>query len=262
VTVQILSAAGFSHEVLAETFTAGYEDYFTPLALDARLFGLLARIWDYDLESSRVALGDDGARIGLAMLGRRGEEGWVGGVGVVPNHRGEGLGRRLMEALADEARARGVKRLWLEVLVQNEPAIRLYEKLGYEHVRELEVWQLERHERERHDVTQIPVETALGRTRDRLPWQRADATVVNLGDAKAFENPRGTLIYRPSTDATVVLQVAAASEDAARELLAALPPETTAVRYLNGPTGDPVNEALGVLGATQTERQHEMLLEL
>ena len=48
-----------------------------------------------------------------------------------------------MRAVEDEARDRGVTRIWLEVLVQNEPAIKLYEKLGYEHVRDLEVWSLD-----------------------------------------------------------------------------------------------------------------------
>ena len=49
-----------------------------------------------------------------------------------------------MQAAAAEARDRGVKRLWLEVLVQNTPAIGLYERLGYARVRELEVWALDR----------------------------------------------------------------------------------------------------------------------
>ena len=47
-----------------------------------------------------------------------------------------------MDAVHEEARARGVAHVWLEVIVENRPAIALYERLGYELVRDLEVWSL------------------------------------------------------------------------------------------------------------------------
>jgi ribosomal protein S18 acetylase RimI-like enzyme len=60
-----------------------------------------------------------------------------------------------MEAAAAEARARGVRQLWLEVLVQNRPAIGLYEQLGYMRVRELEVWALDGFHEERRPGTTL-----------------------------------------------------------------------------------------------------------
>ena len=97
--------------------------------------------FDLDVDASRVAL-RDGEPVGFGNLGLRGDEAWIGGVGVVTSARRQGIGELLMEALHDEAAARGVKNVWLEVIEQNDAAYRLYEKLGYDLVRWVEVWTL------------------------------------------------------------------------------------------------------------------------
>ena len=54
------------------------------------------------------------------------------GLAVDPARQGAGLGRRLMEAAARDAAARGARKLTLRVLTPNTGARRLYESLGYE----------------------------------------------------------------------------------------------------------------------------------
>jgi ribosomal protein S18 acetylase RimI-like enzyme len=54
-------------------------------------------------------------------------------VAVAESWRGSGLGTRLMDALADAARAAGYTRMSLSVDDGN-PAMRLYERLGYEEI--------------------------------------------------------------------------------------------------------------------------------
>lgn len=57
--------------------------------------------------------------------------GGIQNVGVVPEHRGHGIGRAiLLKALAGFA-AVGVRRVFLEVTARNEPAVRMYRALGF-----------------------------------------------------------------------------------------------------------------------------------
>jgi ribosomal protein S18 acetylase RimI-like enzyme len=263
-SVALEPASGRSHSELAALFTAAYEGYFMPVTVDETAFSFMAATWDYDLAASRVAL-DGEEPVGICNLGVRGEEGWIGGVGVVARRRGEGIGRRLMRAVEDEARARGLRRIWLEVLVQNEPAIALYEQLGYEHVRELEVWSL-------GDVVAVsnylpaPVTAVHERIRrertGREPWQRADETVANLEHVEGLESEQGAVLFRRTGERASLLQGVAADEAAARDLLQAFPAEATSLQWLNGPEGNPFNAALESLGGTRTARQHELVLEL
>ncbi|HLK60359.1 MAG TPA: GNAT family N-acetyltransferase [Chthonomonadaceae bacterium] len=50
---------------------------------------------------------------------------------VLPTHRGQGVGRLLLEAVAQKARELGCCKLTLEVLENNLPARRLYEGVGF-----------------------------------------------------------------------------------------------------------------------------------
>lgn len=58
-------------------------------------------------------------------------------VNVHPKARGRGLGLTLMNACEDRLRALGMTRCVLEVNVENEAAIRLYEKAGYARIERL-----------------------------------------------------------------------------------------------------------------------------
>ncbi|MBX3011071.1 MAG: GNAT family N-acetyltransferase [Caldilineaceae bacterium] len=57
---------------------------------------------------------------------------WFHSVIVDPRYRGQGVGRTLMTALAEQAQAHGYRSAWLQVLAMNQPARRLYAQLGYE----------------------------------------------------------------------------------------------------------------------------------
>lgn len=55
------------------------------------------------------------------------------GMGIAPEFRGQGIGRRLLDATIDGARAAGLTRIELEVFSSNTNAIALYERYGFAH---------------------------------------------------------------------------------------------------------------------------------
>jgi hypothetical protein len=208
-----------------------------------------------------------GELVGLGNLGLRAADAWVGGVGVVPAHRGTGLGEALMRGLIAEAVARGVERLWLEVIVENTAAVRLYEKLAFAHVRDVEVWSLDAQVAQSNYLpSPAQLEEAHAWVRahrqGREPWQRADRTVARLAELEPA--PHGVLVdggaavVRSSGGRVNLLQLAGD----AQAVLEAVRGGGEPVSVLNLAVDDPAAAAFRELGGAVVVRQHEMLLEL
>ncbi len=129
-----------SKEQLYQTFLEAFSDY----ALDSSHVteeGLSARAEknavDYDLSVGAFA-GD--RMVGFIVIG---VDLWQGelaafdaGTGIVPEFRGEGLAKRMLDHALPALRARGVTRFLLEVLKDNDRAIRAYRKAGFDPTRE------------------------------------------------------------------------------------------------------------------------------
>ena len=60
------------------------------------------------------------------------EDAELANIAVAPTHRGQGIGKALMESMHEKAKALGAERMLLEVRVSNANAIALYEKYGYQ----------------------------------------------------------------------------------------------------------------------------------
>jgi Acetyltransferase (GNAT) family len=94
-----------------------------------------------------------------------------------------GIGESLTRMLLDQAREAGAREMKLEVIVENAPAIALYEKLGFKRTRELEVLSLAAatgHPGGRETELQEGLRVAAASHDGPEPWQRADETVANL----------------------------------------------------------------------------------
>jgi GNAT superfamily N-acetyltransferase len=234
--MNIVPADTLSMAELAEHFSAGYEGYFVPVHVDEATMRYMVGAWDIDLARSRAVPG-----VGVCNLAVRGARGWIAGLGVVPSERRHGVGRALMEAVLAEA----PPLVTLEVIEQNEPAIKLYEDLGFERTRVLEVWSLP----EPPLVEARKADPSPLGQRD-LPWQREDASLP--ADYERYEVDGGAMLVRGAT----VFQLDARDEETAAALLS----RGTKLQYVNVPEGDPACGAMRELGGTLDLRQFEMVL--
>jgi ribosomal protein S18 acetylase RimI-like enzyme len=259
--LELQPASTLGLDELAALFTAGYEDYHVPIAVDAGAISFMANAFDFDLDGSRVAL-RDGDRLGVCMLGVRGDEGWIGGLGVVASARREGVGGALMRAVLDEARARGLAEVRLEVIRENTRAIPLYERLGFELTRDLEVWSLSGGS---GPVIDVPVADAHAVTSARRvvrePWQRDDGTVANLEGLRGLAAGDGAAVVRVADGRASLLQIAGRPNELG-QLVGAAASLGDSLLALNVPPDHPVSPVLRELGGRIDVTQHEMALDL
>ncbi len=123
---------------LVQLLNLSFESYLVPIHFDLPQFLTMLRKDSIDLASSRVLLAD-GEPSGVALIARRStlRASRLAAMGVTKEMRGKGAGSWFMEQLLREARARDDREMVLEVIEQNEAAVRLYRKSGFQTVRRL-----------------------------------------------------------------------------------------------------------------------------
>lgn len=253
--VELRPGTALSLDARAELFTAAYEGYAMPMQIDAERLEWMQEKFDFDLDASRIAFRDD-EPVGLCNLAVRRNEAWIGGVGVVASARRSGVGEALMRAVHEEARARGLERVWLEVFDTNTGARSLYEKLGYERQQDVEVWTLPGMEG-KHAGHEVPAAEAKALLPARHePWQRADGTLAHYDDVRGLVTDDGAMLFCIRTTAQLQ-QYAGEPEPLLRALRS-----FGDLYILNLPAEDPAAAVLEELGGSVVVRQHEMLLEL
>ncbi len=262
---RVTSADSLSLPELAALFNEGFSDYLVPMRLSEDHFADHVRNNDIDLSCSQVVVEDE--PVAFALVALRGEDAWIGGMGTVPAQRRRGLGERALVASMEETSDRGTSSVWLEVIDRNEPAIGLYEKLGFELLRDLIVWSLVPPDDPPPPSQEVEVEQArlwiAEHRQSREPWQRTDAALRHMHGLRALTVESGAaVIYRSAGDTTIALQIGATDEEAAADALLAAASGASALRLSNAPAGEPASRALERLGAEQVAWQHEMRLAL
>jgi GNAT superfamily N-acetyltransferase len=263
-------------DVLTTTFNRGYEGYVVPIQLnESQLRGHIMQ-HDIDLGASRVAFDVD-TPVGIAFMGRRGTTAWIGGIGVAPEYRGQGIGRQLMLEVIDAGRRGGVRDVQLEVIQGNERAYQLYLSLGFALTRQLLILQRAPAALEiypMYEIESVPAEKALTYYEhfhtEPNPWQRQlpslhhSAPTLAGRVAKADGEVLAYAVGYVSERGITLTDVAAAQDEyeGLRSILIQLHQEQPDAvgRIVNLPEADPALPILSSLGYHETMRQHEMVL--
>jgi len=264
-------------QTIASAFNAVYEDYVMPVNLSAAQVEHHISSYDIDLGASPLWRDDDGAVIGMAMLGVRDDRGWVGGFGIAKPYRGRGLSHQLIQDVIERGKGINLREIVLEVITSNTAAIRTYERASFAHHRNLLIL-VRRPADIALDIDTTAVTTAdpnlllanRPQTNQQPAWQHEPSSLLGdetltgltLGPAGA---PHAMAVYlRPDATSIRIADIAAIDHDAAQTLLAALiqrEPDKS-IALVNEPEASNALPALLNLGWQEVMRQHEMRLEL
>jgi ribosomal protein S18 acetylase RimI-like enzyme len=130
-TIEIVPADRFTMQELTDLYNQTRVDYLVPMPMNAERLAEYVHDFDIDLHQSCVACGAGGQVLGLSMLGIRCQRAWITRLGVLPSARRTGAGSALMDQMLKNAEALGAEETQLEVIKNNEPAYKLFLKMGF-----------------------------------------------------------------------------------------------------------------------------------
>lgn len=183
---EYVSFTAFGVERGADLLARAFADYFVKLSFTTDRLLQMVRADSVDLAASRVAL-RSGVAIGGALIARRGWTSRLAAMALLPEARRQGAGRALVTRALEEAHARGERTMMLEVIEQNEPAVKLYEACGFQKIRRLVGFSGSGEGDSRAtDVLREMDLRAVGaaitaQAPGDLPWQLSGETVAQLG---------------------------------------------------------------------------------
>lgn len=194
----IVPANTYSFADLAHIYNQSRVDYIVPMPMNARRMEEYVRHYDVALEASIVAL-SGGETTGIGMLGLRQQRAWFTRLGVLPKERGHKVGQLIMETLIEEADRRGATQGQLEVIEGNEPAIRLFRKLGFEPLRPLLIIRrppgaIDAPEGE--PLSPDEIAACLAARQDQPSWLDETASLLNMGALEGLRLGDEWVIFR------------------------------------------------------------------
>ncbi len=201
---------------LFETFLEAFGDYAIDISgYRQETFINRAIKNGVDFESS-VGLYDGERMVGYTLIGI---DTWKGapsaydiGTGIAKPHRGKGLARGMFEHALPRLRDLGARTFVLEVLQRNEPAIKAYEKTGFEITRGFDCFELSWDRIEKTETEEIvPLEREnldlFEPALDWRPsWENSFASIRRIPDEVSLYGalidgaPRGLIVYYPALD--------------------------------------------------------------
>ncbi|HVF24316.1 MAG TPA: GNAT family N-acetyltransferase [Anaerolineales bacterium] len=206
------SAIDYPLPELIEILNRGFENYFIPIQFNISQFNTMLGKDSIDLDSSRVLL-IDGEPSGIALIARRGSlrASRLAAMGISQPMRGKGAGSWFIAKLIQESRQRGDREMELEVIEQNENAVHLYKKYGFQIVRRLVGFIYESPAEkgssslEELDLREVGHLISLHGLPD-LPWQLSGETIAHMNPpVRAYRNGQAyAVISNPDVEHVVI----------------------------------------------------------
>lgn len=212
-------ASNYPVSDLVTILNQGFEDYFISIQFTNSMFLNMLHKDGIDLSASHVLLAED-RPCGIALIALRGARrtSRLAAMGIAKETRGKRAGSWFMKELIDEACERGDREMVLEVIEQNEPAVKLYHRYGFERVRRLvgyvrksrdvEVEESEKgdlQEIDRHEMSRLISEYGL----PDLPWQLSGESISQMNpQVHVYRNgPAYIGISNPEAEHVVIWSV-------------------------------------------------------
>jgi ribosomal protein S18 acetylase RimI-like enzyme len=209
-SLDVKPASDYPLPDLTQLLNLSFENYLVPVTFNLSQFLTMIRKDSVGLSASRVLLVDE-QPAGIALIARRGWTSRLAAMGIVQGQRSQGAGLRFMRTLIDEARERNDHAMVLEVIEQNEYAVKLYQKCGFQSVRRL-IGLLRKDAKDKAGtaLTEIDLREAGSLISQHgladLPWQLAGETIAHMNPpARAFRNgPALVVTSNPNAEHVVI----------------------------------------------------------
>lgn len=216
------STSDISFPELVDVLNRGFAGYFVPIQFNPTTLLNMIRKDGIDLTISRLLLADS-APVGIALLARRGWTARVAAMGIVGEMRGKGAGSWLMHKIIEEACERDEREIVLEVIEQNEPAIQLYRKHGFEIMRRLVGFlRKDAIEHQLLELEEVDIREASGFLNQYgfadLPWQFSAESIGQLNPpARAFRHAQAYVVISNPEPSDVGIWSLCVAPDARRK---------------------------------------------
>ena len=206
-TIEIRRLSECPIEQAVEIWNAGFKGYRVDMTKSLDAYVTRLRQEDLSLEVSLIAF-RAGRLAGFLLNGIRKnagrKEAWNGGTGVSPEFRGQGIGTVLVDASIKLYLEERVELATLEALSDNETAIDLYQKFGYEIVDQLAILHRDgvlssrlSDGRQTYSIKRVPPQALAGLDfyDASAPWQTQWQTLVlKNGEALIAEDDQGQAV--------------------------------------------------------------------
>ena len=203
----VVPASQFTVQTLTDIYNDTRTDYIVPMPMNVAKMQAYIDHYDVDLSQSAVAVSEEGF-LGLGMLGVREDRTWITRLGVTPNGRQKGVGRRLMDTLLQNSQHLKAQAIILEVIKDNTPAHTMFKSFGFQLTRELLVI--------------------------RRPPKPIQAVVANIPNLQTLDHPQTVHLLATRTDVSSWVSATPSMQNAGN-LSALLAPGQGWVSYQNTP---------------------------